>query len=520
VVKVFEVFEDYLNVHLLHEYCTGGTVYERILERQYFTEQESAMLVRSMLLAIAPMHDNHLHHGSLTPESFRFLNNSPHAALKLVDFGAELKIHRWDAIEHLDRGPDLQNPHCARFFETCKLVFCAPEFAPPYQPNRKRRSAVPLLCDVPVANGFAGHSPGNGLNERDFLDEDLFADIMDEHAEWFEQRFEQQQQQDSACDYDRKHASADIWSIGAIAFLLLCGYPPFFAPSRNAILGRIHRTEFSFDPPFWSKISEEGKSFVQSCIHASWWERMSVHEALNHPWIQRLADTSPSGSMFSSFMLNLRRFYRTSLIETYVGNMLAQRFRRQDMHDFLRRCKEIDSHGSGFFTASDLQHVLSALGHGSISEAITAQFLRAFRHPGESYIDYVALLDSIYLRQQRVFEEELWRHLQRVCQSSTHAGEAPAGWLQIGELTRLFSDPVIVGLLMREIPETAGIEEQAVCHKLQTSLQAYAQEHGTAQLEFHDLAAALVRILRAWPVVPTSAIMDAVEQMAAEAEVL
>ena len=35
------------------------------------------------------------------------------------------------------------------------------------------------------------------------------------------------------------------------------GYPPFFAPSRNAILGRIHRGEVSFDPPFWSKISEE-----------------------------------------------------------------------------------------------------------------------------------------------------------------------------------------------------------------------------------------------------------------------
>merc|ERR1712207_43839 len=98
--------------------------------------------------------------------------------------------------------------------------------------------------------------------------------------------------------------------------------------------------------------------------------------------------------------------------------MLATRFRREDMHDFLRCCREIDINGTGFFTASDLKNVLCALGHNSVSEAITARFLRAFRHPGESYIDYIAMLDSSHLRQQRIFEEALWFHFQRVCQST------------------------------------------------------------------------------------------------------
>ena len=73
---------------------------------------------------------------------------------------------------------------------------------------------------------------------------------------------------------------------------------------------------------------------------------------------------------------------------------------------------------SGFFTASDLKHILSALGHPQIAEAISSRFLQTFRHPGESYIDYMALLDSVRLRQQRMFEDELWRHFQRVLQSS------------------------------------------------------------------------------------------------------
>lgn len=486
-----------MNVHVLLEHCTGGTVYERILGRQYFTEQESAVLVKHMLQALLPFHDNQLYHGSISPDSFRFLNDSPHSPLKLVDFGIELKVHRWDAVDSVGGGPDLQNPHCSQFFETCKLVFCAPEFAPPYQ--RKRRGPLALISDLhdKQANGCISQVAcinGSAQSEHNLLDGELLADVIDEHSDWFEQ-----QQQDEAGGYHRKYEAGDIWSVGAIAFLLLCGYPPFFAPSRNAILGRIHRTEYSFDPPFWSKISEEAKNFVHSCIRESCWDRMSVQKALEHPWIQRLADTSPSGSMFSSFMLNLRRFYRTSLIEMYVANMLASKFRRQDMHDFLRRCREIDTCNTGFFTASDLKHVLSALGHTCIADAITSRFLRAFRHPGESYIDYIAMLDSIHIRQQRIFEEALWFHFQRVCQSSNRGGNT-TGLLSLDELGMLFSDPVIVGLLMREIPESCGAEEAAVCQQLMSSIRKHCSDNCTMQVEFHDLSSLLRRVARAYPV--------------------
>jgi Ca2+-binding EF-hand superfamily protein len=201
--------------------------------------------------------------------------------------------------------------------------------------------------------------------------------------------------------------------------------------------------------------------------------------------------------MFTSFMLNLRRFYRTSLIEMYVANMLAVQFRREDMHDFLHRCREIDKHRTGFFTASDLKHVLTVLGHGSVSEAITHRFLRAFRHPGESYIDYIAMLDSILLRQQRMFEEAFWQHFQRVCRSS---GCEPSGWISLSELGMLFSDPAIVGLLMHEIPESAGVEEASVCHWLQSGIRQHCVEQRTMRLDFRCLSALLLKLVRSYTV--------------------
>jgi len=126
---------------------------------------------------------------------------------------------------------------------------------------------------------------------------------------------------------------------------------------------------------------------------------------------------------------------------------------------------------------------------------VTTRFLRTFRHPGESYIDYAALLDSIYLRQQRMFEEELWRNFGRVCQSNNTLGEVE-GWLPVGALGIILDDPVIVGLLLREIPDSAMAEEAAVCRWLMSSIQEYCSACGTAQLEFHDLAALLLRFVR------------------------
>ena len=51
LARILEIFEDCRTVSLVMEHCTGGTVYDRILQRQYFAEQESAVLIRHVLQA-------------------------------------------------------------------------------------------------------------------------------------------------------------------------------------------------------------------------------------------------------------------------------------------------------------------------------------------------------------------------------------------------------------------------------------------------------------------------------------
>eukprot|EP00927_Polykrikos_kofoidii_P009196 TRINITY_DN13818_c1_g1_i5.p1 TRINITY_DN13818_c1_g1~~TRINITY_DN13818_c1_g1_i5.p1 ORF type:complete len:666 (+),score=111.75 TRINITY_DN13818_c1_g1_i5:172-1998(+) len=394
VARILEVFEDGRATSLVMEHCSGGTVYDRILQRQYFAEQETAVLIRHVLQSLSALHRHGLAHGHPTPDSFSFHTDAPHASLKLMDFGLDLKVHLWDApyalegsgVLHSTGQRDRRRAACLHFFETCRIVFCSPEVVKPLsgRPNSRKDSSESATRSA-VSPGAAGH-----------LDGDLLSEAIDVHLERSEE-----------LDM-RRLEMADAWSVGAIAFLLLCGYPPFFAPCRYAILSRIESTDYAFDPPFWSKISEEAKDFVQQCLRASPSERMSVAEALHHPWILSLADTSPSGSMLSSFALNLRRFYRTSLIEGFAANSLAAKLSFDELFELHTRCQDADVSRSGFFTATDLRQVLMKLGLSEIAEAIAMCFSRSLRHPGESYIDYSALVDSVRTRRERLLEEELW----------------------------------------------------------------------------------------------------------------
>jgi len=77
----------------------------------------------------------------------------------------------------------------------------------------------------------------------------------------------------------------DVWSIGVISYILLCGYPPFYDENDANLFAQILKGEFEFDSPYWDDISHEAKEFIRKLMSVDVDKRLTCEEALAHSWI-------------------------------------------------------------------------------------------------------------------------------------------------------------------------------------------------------------------------------------------
>lgn len=86
-------------------------------------------------------------------------------------------------------------------------------------------------------------------------------------------------------NYEPLGLAADMWSIGVITYILLSGASPFLGETKQETLANITAVNYEFDEEFFSHTSDLAKDFIQKLLVKDTRKRLTIQEALTHPWI-------------------------------------------------------------------------------------------------------------------------------------------------------------------------------------------------------------------------------------------
>lgn len=205
IIEMVDCYEDADSVHMVTEMCTGGELFYKILDNVTddgcCSEHKTACIIKSVLEAVAYLHENDIVHRDIKPENI-LLESKEEEVIKLIDFGLSRRHEEGEA------------------------------------------------------------SMSNTVGTSYYMSPEMIKG-----------------------KYDK---SCDVWSIGTIAFTLLCGYPPFNGETDSDIFRSIIRDRLEFPVKHWASKSREAKDFINCLLRRDTQKRYTAKEALKHPWIKSL----------------------------------------------------------------------------------------------------------------------------------------------------------------------------------------------------------------------------------------
>ncbi|KAF9095204.1 hypothetical protein BGX23_000898 [Mortierella sp. AD031] len=97
----------------------------------------------------------------------------------------------------------------------------------------------------------------------------------------------------------------DMWSVGVIAYTLLCGYTPFWGDDQQALFENIISGQYQFEEEYWKDISPLAKNFINTLLVRPAEIRSTATQALAHPWFRAVLDQDLSAPASPQDSVNL-----------------------------------------------------------------------------------------------------------------------------------------------------------------------------------------------------------------------
>jgi len=147
-----------------------------------------------------------------------------------------------------------------------------------------------------------------------------------------------------------------MWSIGATAFTLFTGYPPFPDTKREIVLNKILKEDPFLDPDIWYKLSPICKEFVLSMLEKNPSKRITPQEALFHDFFKQIYKEVHSAKYLDKEILkNLSKFQNPFRFKKLVLGMLVNTLPREELYSLTQTFNAMDLDHEGFISMDELK---------------------------------------------------------------------------------------------------------------------------------------------------------------------
>merc|ERR1712056_108907 len=140
---------------------------------------------------------------------------------------------------------------------------------------------------------------------------------------------------------------SDMWSVGVIMYVMLCGYPPFFGETDAEVLSKVRLGNFSFNAADWKNISEDAKNLIRMLLKMNPRDRYTAEQALNHEWVKNKAPKASAVELKSGFVDNLRGFRSQNKLKKAALHIIASQFSEADIKGLRDIFLSRDGNGDG-----------------------------------------------------------------------------------------------------------------------------------------------------------------------------
>ncbi|KAI1888049.1 hypothetical protein AGOR_G00181050 [Albula goreensis] len=241
IVALEDIYESSNHLYLIMQLVSGGELFDRIVEKGFYTEKDASTLIRQVLDAVNYLHKMGIVHRDLKPENLLYFNPQDESKIMISDFG----------LSKMEGTGDVMSTACGT------PGYVAPE----------------VLAQKPYSK------------------------------------------------------AVDCWSIGVIAYILLCGYPPFYDENDSKLFEQILKADYEFDAPYWDDISDSAKDFISSLMEKDPAKRYTCDQALRHPWIA--GDTALCKNIHESVSRQIRKnFAKSKWRQAFNATAVVRHMRR------------------------------------------------------------------------------------------------------------------------------------------------------------------------------------------------